>query len=438
MVNPLACLTNDAINNRFVAATGVITDLYFKQSVCLDPWREKFKQREFPLGQGVNPSYVKLYRNVPTEDLTMTPVGFSDCTAEPDPYSACDPGYIYIPTMGQELKQMQLYRSPNIRTPELCVIDLQLSHDPEKMIAEFVDNLVFQTSWYWNRLALKNLMDGVGNKWVVAPYSDGTLPISTTTLPAVAATQTIVQGVLDRVFEDLLFNGVGCMNPNACAQPVYDLYIGQEASRNLIRQDFGVRQDIRFSSEADVLLTSLRGMACKEYGGFKHNLVAFPPRFNFGSTGYTEVLPFDAGVPTTVGPKQTVSVAYGTALYEGCFVIPNADVMQWLVPPMNMRFGQVVFGGQGTPDYAGDFQWLNYQTDCNTDKSKGFFEGRILTGWDFPFPEYGYFIVFKRCFTPIGPAVCTVNGVPDCTVPVFPSPPTPPTPPSPYLDPCLS
>src|SRR4029077_16836490 len=165
------------------------------------------------------------------------------------------------------------------------------------------------------------------------------------------ATQPLSQGVLDRVFEDLLFNGVGCMNPNACAQPVYDLYIGQEMSRNLIRQDFGIRQDVRYSSEADILLGSLRANACKEYGGFKHNLVAYPPRFNFAS-GYVEVLPFDAGVPTTVGPMQTVSVAYRTAEFEGAFVIPNADVMQWLVPPMNMRFGQVVFGGSGTPDHA--------------------------------------------------------------------------------------
>lgn len=439
--NPLACLTNDAINNRFVFATGVITDLYFKQNVCLDPWREKFKQREFPLGQGTNPSYVKLFRTIPYHDLTMLPVGFSDCDGSFDgqnPYSACDPGYIYLPTMGQQLKQMTIYRSPRIRTPELCLIDLQMSHDPTGMIDAQIDNLVFATSWYWSELTLKNLIDGVFNQWVVAPYSDGTIPEGQGTLPQTPATQHLVVGILDRITQQLLFKGVGCANGNACNNPVFDLYLGAEAGNNMIRQDAALRQDVRFSDQANSLLGGLNSFTCKEYHGYKLNYVAYPPRFNFEDGEYVRVLPFDAGVPTTVGPIQNTTVEYQNALFEGAFVIPSPDVMQWLVPPMNLRFNKVTFGGQGTPNYAGDFAWLNYQTDCNTDKSKGFFEAQFLVGWDFPFPEYGYFIVFLRCITPLGPYNCSPNGVPTCTPADYPSPPSPASPPAPFVDPCLT
>jgi hypothetical protein len=439
--NPLACLTHDAINNRFVTATGVITDLYFKQNVCLDPWRSRFKQREFPLGQGTNPSYVKLFRTIPYQDLEMLPLGLSSCDSSFDgqnPYSGCDPGYINLPLMGQLLKQMTIYRSPRIRTPEICLLDLQLSHDPTSMIDAQIDNLTFATSWYWSELTLKNLIDGIYNQWVIQPYSDGSIPEGKGTLPQIEATQHITVGVLDRITQQLMYKGVGCSDGNGCNQPVFDFYIGGESANNMIRQDPVLRQDMRFSDDANTLLGGMNAFKCKEYHGYKFNYVAYPPRFNFVGGEYVRVLPFGPGIPVTIGPDQEVTAEYEAALYESAFVIPTPDVMQWLVPPLQLRFNKVTFGGQGTPNYAGDFAWLNYQTDCNTDKSKGFFEAQFLVGWDFPFPEYGFFIVFKRCFTPIGPFNCSPTGVPSCTPTVLPSPPSPASPPTPWVDPCVT
>lgn len=37
----LACLSAEAINNRFLASTGVFTDLYFKHVITPSPWNHR-------------------------------------------------------------------------------------------------------------------------------------------------------------------------------------------------------------------------------------------------------------------------------------------------------------------------------------------------------------------------------------------------------------
>lgn len=442
MENPLACISHAAINNRFAVATGVITDEYFKREVCLDAWRDKFKRRAFPLGQGVNPSYTKTYPTIPTADLTMTAVGLSNCTPgdplDPDaPYSACDPGTIQIPIQGQDIKTLQLYRSPRIRTQDICLIDLQMVHNPDKAIQNEIDNLMFVTGWYWSRMAHINLLRGVGHKMVCSAYPDGSIPESSgPNFPALFPISHVTQGYLDRIQEDLITLGVGC--PGKSGQPIYDLYIGSQASRTMIRYDASIRQDIRYSSEADKLLDGLQGTKGMVYGGYRHNLIAFPMRFDNVAGTLTERYPFGAGVPATYGPKQEVTPEYRNAAYEVCFVIPNDEVMTWLVPPMQMRFNKSTFGGSDTPNYAGDFMWVNVQTDCNIDRSKGFFMSQILTGWDFPNPEYGYALLFKRQFTPLLSIDLDIRGMPNCTAPTLPAQPAPVDPPEPWVDPCLA
>lgn len=436
MVNPLACLSFDAINQRFITASGQITHEYYKANVCVDPWRKKFKSRPFPLGMGVSPSYTKRWPTIPVGDLAMTQVGLSNCVAEGGPYSACDPDDIQIPIQGSELRQMHLYRSPRIRTPQICLWDLQFAHDPERAIQDEIDNLMFVTSWYWARMTMRNLIDGVGHHMVASVYENGTVPEGVSDFPDLFPISHVTQGFLDRIQTYLINNGVGC--PDRSTAPIYDLYISPEASRVLKMYDYMTRQDFRHSSRANELLEGMQSTNGEVWGGFRHNLIAWPMRFDDVAGVLTERLPFAAGIPTTLGPMQQVTAAYQNAEFEVCWVIPTDDVMTWLTPPMKMNFpGGVNFGGAGTPNYVGDFTWQNIlDRSCNVDRTKGQWIAQIVTGWDFPFPERGFAILFKRQPTPLLTIDLDIRGRPICDEPVLVPNPTPPTPPDPWVDPC--
>ena len=440
----LACLTPEAINNRFLASTDTFTDIFFRQTLAQDEWKGIFKQIPFPTGIGFNPAFTRTFQNVPVGDLEMTAIGPSDCTDSP-PYSSCDPGSEYVPLLTQEKVTLTMYQSPVLRTPSICFKDLWFDHESDRVIALTVEDLMWRTRWYWNRLAIKNLQQGVGNQVVVAPYSDGSLPgFNTNTIPAIAATQHIVVGVTDQIYTDLQQKGVKAVGLGENAQPIYNLYIGSEASRNYIRQSPDVRQDFRAISAGgnamtkDVLLSGPQGTGGVVIGGFRHNLLRWPMRFDFVTGHYVERLPFSSvGACATIGGQSAPSSAWLNADYEAAFVIGNDEVMQWLTIPSQRAFGKATFGGPGTPNYAADFTWVNFQTDCNVFKNKGYFAAELTVGHFFPFPQYGYAIYFKRCPSPIGPYICSVNGVPSCETPSYASPPADSSP-SPCPDACLT
>ncbi len=434
----LACLTPEAINNRFLASTDTFTDIFYQQTTAQDEWKDVFQQEPFPLGIGTNPVWTKWWNTIPFEDLSMTQLGLSDCETD---YTACNPGSEYVNLPGQSKQTLAVYQSPYLRSPSICFTDLLFDHAPERAIQMSVEALMFRTRWYWNRLAMKNLADGVGHNVVVAPYSDGSLPDSPTT-PAIAATQHIVQGVLVIVYEELQQLGAQGIGLPSTQKPVYNLYIGSEADNNFFKQSPDIRQDLRFiaaggnSNSRDILTGGTMATADEVYGGFRHKLLRYPQRYDYVNGAYVERLPFTAGTCVTIGVRQEPSAAYRNAEFEKAFVLGTDEVMKWLTIPSPKNFGKARFGGPGTANYAGDFAWINFQTDCNPNMSKGYFLAQIRVGWYYPFPEYGYAIWFKRCPTPIGPYICSVNGVPSCDVPSYPAPPSADSP-SVCVDPCL-
>ena len=214
-----------------------------------------------------------------------------------------------------------------------------------------------------------------------------------TTYPAACATQPLSFSIIDKYKIMLLQDGAGAEALlRSEGAPVGVMIVGYETAGNLIRQNTAVREDIRFSNQANLLIQSF-GIAYA-YDGVSFLRDNANRRFTCSGGVYTEV-PAYILTAASRGQKAIIRPAWRTAPYEESFWFDPGVFTQLLMePPIaphpDFRFNPV--------DYTGMVKLYNIPDRvCNPDGNVVFHRMHLAAS-SYPVePERGVAFVHERC-----------------------------------------
>lgn len=382
------------VNNILVDESGRIGRLVPAKIIAKSAWNKLIRQEAFPEGMGVQISTLVYQRTViPNVTSTAwTQMGLNDGTG-----NECNP----TPQLLQYAQTMRSYNlaKASVRTPTLCVDDIRYGYNFQKQLSQQFDILTQNTQYFWENRYRDEYIRLSEHK-VVA--SQG-LPEDDTDFPAVnpSDVKALDQGMLDYFYAKLLRDSGGQgsygMTDNA---PEYALMIGPETSRN-IKTQTEIRQDLRFSTNPNTLLAPLG--AKWSYSGFYHLIDWQAPRYKFENGAFVRV-PYYAPEATTYGNQDNVNPEYTNAPFEATIIFNPEVYISRVVNPLTRPGGNTQFD---PVNYRGDFQWINFKSECNPLGNTGYFLGTFANGSDPTRPEFGYVILHQRCDAPINYNSCS-------------------------------
>jgi len=381
-----------AVNNILVQESGRINGEINRRIVKRNPIIGLIPKKTFPLGMGYVISNLTFERALPaSSEDTWTQVQPSNDSAS---VNACLPPTEKI-QFGETLRTFYLTHKA-FETPDFCIQDIAVSWQFERQIERMIEVLAKVTEWELGNHYLNRYIQICQHKLTVSStgvVDNGSAGFDTATLP----NGRLTQGVLEEIYMNLYREGtdesaVGRVDGG----DVYLLVTGSETSRDIIRSNPDIRQDIRFAWQgyaADSLLVQSLGEA-RSYGGFKHLQMPYPPRFAFDGTNYTRIEPF-AQQATTKGFSWELNPLYASAPYELSYIfIPNVAYCDVWNQPSNV--GGLSFNPN--LDYMGRFTWENHwHRDCNPDLTIGYFRAVMKDAFEPVHPELGWAIMHARC-----------------------------------------
>jgi hypothetical protein len=384
--------TCEAVNNILVQETGRINGEINKRVVRRNPIIGLLPKKEFPTGMGYVISNLTWERALPaSSEDTWTPVQPSDDTAA---INSCLPPVEKI-TFGETLRTFFLTHKA-FETPDFCIQDIQVSYQFERQIERMVEVLAKVTEWEIGNHYQNKYVAICGHKLTVSMtgvVDNGSGAFDTAVLP----NGRLTQGVLEDIYMYLHREGT---DESAIGRvdggDVYLLVTSAETSRDIIRANPDIRQDIRFAFQGygnDNILIQALGEA-RSYGGFKHLQNPYPPRYGFDGTNYVRIEPFRQ-LQTSKGFMWVQSDLYKNAPYELSYVfIPNVcyiDVFNQVSNIAGMSFNPNL-------DYLGRFTWVNeWHRTCNPDRTIGYFRAVMKDAAEPIHPELGFAILHARC-----------------------------------------
>ncbi len=385
------------INNQLQDESGRIGEMVAAKLIGTDVWNRLVTQEEWPAGMGESITTLLQERSVVPD---VSSAAWSDVSINNGTGSSCNPSEQLI-QFARTTKSYNLQQAA-IRSPGLCVNDLRIAWMAEQQLGGEYKVLKDNQQWFWSNRYRDEYIRLAGNKIVVD--TDDTYTFSTSgsdeAIPASPAQYALDQGMLDTWYLDLNRDQAEGYYAMVDAMPQYGLICSPEVSKYLQKQNADVRQDLRFSSEVDSLITPFGTRWA--YSGFIHLIDNQAPRYTFTDGEYVRV-PFYINVPASYGYKAVVNPAYRNAPYEGS-IIYNTNVY-------TSRVAQTITrpGGNTSFDavnYRGDYTWLNIRDNgCNKLGNQGYFYALNMQGSQAKRTEWGYLIISLRC----GPATLFQN-----------------------------
>lgn len=325
-------------------------------------------------------------------------------------------------------RQLVALMGREFKTDTYCVNSIKTALEYEQTFNKIIENIQYQVAFFkeynigfnfLTGIAQKLLVDGQGLKANSAdPYVYRPLGTATLSKMNTFVTTKIYEGLRRR--QDVtpfdIVNG----------KHIYAVSASDELLDALYLQDPNARQDLRFSSAADALLTRYNFMSSIR-GQFINAPILYPRRFadpllNGGE--WIEIFPYVNGLPAEVGTFSDLNPDWENAPYE--------EALFYGKSPFNLFYrDQVTTIGEGTdfgpePSFMNQWLWVNIQTDCDIFRRQGYFATAIEMALS---PQYSggvYGVIFPRPSNallaeywpngvcPPGPTPC-VNAVPPIT-----------------------
>lgn len=293
-------------------------DIY-RKTLNTSPWLKLVKKDTWPDEMGDTIRVLTYERSLPANTLAWNQISLDPVTSRDGTYAngqtvaAIGHGNNAVPS-AQVIKFAQTLRSYNLthtalESPKLSVNDLRFSLKRKEQLSNIFAILQENTSYAWQdryrneytRLAQNKISAGYDStaKTLINWSAGGDGSTFSGTLP----TSTLVQGILDRVYQRLIRDGAG-NNPldRENARPVFGLMCSSETSRNLILQNPDIRQDYRWSSKSNELLSPL-GIE-RSYAGFFHMIDDWNPRWD----AYA-VSPSGTTSPANINGSNIISIS---------------------------------------------------------------------------------------------------------------------------------
>jgi len=283
-----------------------------------------------------------------------------------------------------------------VDSADICFTDLRAAYDAKDQLAGIHDNFEGNIVDTWENQDKALFFQNAGHKIVFnASLTETT---NGTTMPAVVATSTINQGLLDVLYNRIVQDG-GDMETYAKNQgaPVIPAILSMEAHRTIVKGDDSIRNDFRWADSgkgvAGATLLQSWGID-RTWGGFMHVIDVKMPRFDFVNGAWVE-RPFYISQATTIGDEAIVNPAYEAAEFEDLYLW-NPNVVCRQVPKMPTSFGS---GSSAKAiNYNGAVQWLNIpDKTLNPYSNIGFYSALLYAAYKPKKTQYGYCLRFRRC-----------------------------------------
>lgn len=391
------------VDASLLVETGrIIPGMVLRKAVAMEPIIALFNKTKGTWTDGIGTTV-----QVATSERMLTAVSeetWQEVTAAED---ACLPPVEKVKG-GETLRPVSLAHKA-VETDDYCIEGIRSTNQYQTFLANRTRNLAEITARVLTGRYTKAYRDNAGHHITAllsGPFDNTGAGYDITPPP----NAPISVGLLDDVRSEMLTEAGDepFMSDSANGAPVLPLLIGDELSRQLIRSDESLRQDIRFAYEGEgansplvqAMNTLMAGR--RAYAGWSHFILRYPPRYNAPGGVLTRVEPFLPETAATKGVKRPINPLYKTAAYEE--VIPyseNAMKMLEMQRITNAAPGWTF----NAVDMTGVFRWVNeYHRDCNPDKNKGFFRAVFKNAAMPLHPELGYTILVQRCLNSYGSA----------------------------------
>lgn len=350
-------------------------------------------------GMGVSMSVLVYERSAPTDvEPTWTALDAVNDGAEG---GSCLPASTKI-SVASTNRAFSLSRRV-LEGPDVCNIDSMPSFDLQNQLGSVAGILgdYARIEWeiryrheYFRLCQTKVVLDSN-----TAPTTSETMAPS---YPAACASLPLNLKILRKLSINLMRDGAGAealLKSNGA--PVLTAIVSSESAGNLTRVNHDIREDIRWSNQSSLLVTTF-GVSYS-YGGISFLIDTFPRRFECSGGVYTEVAAFSL-TAANKGQKAIIRSAWKTATDEETFIFDPA-VVTFLIPrpPVaphpDFRFDPVNFTGAVTLKNILD-------RTCNPDGNIIYHRMHMGASSMPGEPERGVAIVHLRCDPEGGATAC--------------------------------
>lgn len=365
----------------------------------------------FPTGAGLVRSTFTIGRSEPTTDEpTFVPV---TVTSGQTYTGSCNTTYNDVPVGFQE----NTYGPEKFgwRGPIICQDDLMINYNMEDFLSLYVPAISKNTErTISNRFA--SIYTSFVPKWVANTDFHsvaGDISAHPPASPDLTLDKSLCfldQLMLDQVAATLNEEGASDPDTNGWITlgedgPIYPLYIGQQASAQLLLENSELRQDRRFADmgEGNAAMLFKRIGATKVIKNFRHVINLFPPRYtydaNTGAYVRTPTWIMPSGTKGEVAEINPAWRAIESSPYEGAWVLSpwvfTSEILQSIASAAGLAWSP--------KNHVGEWQFIVggkeiSTTDCYDPLKK--LGAHFAEYWHSPkpiYPVYGAFIIFSRC-----------------------------------------
>jgi len=407
----MAC---DAPFDAFRLATEYLGEELYRRASYRGIWLNLIPREEYKRGAGLTLSSFTIGRSEPADDT------------ETWPKVALTSGASYTGSCGVTWNDVnygfdEVTYSPEqfgLRGPIICQDDLIYNFKAERFLEAYLQALSVRSmrsienryANLYTHFVPKNVADSSFTSYAAGT---GVVPTGGPVLCMNEADCEITQEMLDTVAAELNENGT--TNPNSSGWinlgedgPLYPLYIGQNASARILLNNADLRQDAR-DADSSMGVESAGATLFKRIGAtkriknFRHVINLFPPRYIYnGAIGcYVRINTWVMSAGTK-GYVAEINPDWKAAPFEGLWVLNPWVFHSEIVRPVNAAAGL----NWMPKSYFGEWQWvvggqeIDDGVDCYDPTKK---LGRHFAEYKHAprpiFPEFGRFIIFRRCPT---------------------------------------
>lgn len=426
----MATISCSTVNDLFSRETNRFSvDVWERYSVD-GPWGRLTRVGKFPQGMGTTLTEITVERVLSGSfENSWANVGTSgDGIADGNVSNGCVPSPTNL-SFGQTYRTWNL-QTQSYQTPCICLDDLKTSFQIESQIAKTVEQLTQLTKTVLDnrrRSAYLQITNKIqsgynteysfnSNSSIPSTASGGDLNycVNGTSVGLPAPTYQLSQDQLDELRVVLIRDGAG---HNALGKengaPVLGLVTSPETSRQLLRNNSDLRQDIRYATPSELIAPL--GVD-RSFAGYYHLVDMEVPRFTYStptynssgvltSGGWTQIYPF-VSVSTNKGIAWNHNPAYDVAPYEAAFIF-HPDVYEEAVQQVGPNIPGAAFDDYPYY-YSGQFFWLNIRDAVQNPLGKiGRWLAVFQNGTRPIAPYLGRTIIHKRCASDYNQVGCT-------------------------------
>ena len=390
-------MTGQEVLEAFLAAPPLISqqilDLTVKHPSFL---RDVFETQEWPRGHGTIMQQL-IYRGAMPQiergfDKWKKMQNNTGCQVDCSP--DCTYNWTQFGGHGFDRRVVELM-AREFRSPSYCIAEIQTTLDFEEVFAKIVENLYRQVDFFKEINIGQNVLTGLAKKFVVD--SDG--PKANTQNPYVyrplgAARLSRLNIDMLEFFYEWMVKIPDCVPYDVVdGAPLFSLMASRQLLGRLYRDDFSLRQDVRFSGAANGLLTKYNFQSIIR-GMFIAAPIMYPRRFNNVGGVWMEVLPFVDGIPAEVGAYTGFNPAYEQATHEEVLLHGKYPFKVFTLPTETSLGQNTSFGPEY--DWFNSWQWVNPQTVQDPFRRVGYFATGAKIGIGQQFSEGLFGVLVER------------------------------------------